>query len=425
MPIKVECPRCGRVTHYADNDAGLAAACIGCKTVIRVPAPQPIAKPAPRVLRDPSQELHLPPAVAPAPAPVAPQRRVAPAAVSGGPTPAVPKRLPVSRIAASILLLLGLSAAVMIYVRNRETPQPAPVNVVAATMPATRPVVKAPTTVAVAKPEVPAPVTQPVASKPPVLLSSVVEPAVRRVVADEPTLPRGFIGLERVQVDGKFFADSYNSSAGEYDDDKAGAECLIASNGSIAANSKPVIKGSLRPGASVGAKFKDVKVSGSVEPLTSVIIAPPVKLNPFATDSSNHALPEKYYRNGRLNLYRNAKVTLPAGTYYLEELVIDNSARLEFEGPVTLYIHNRMILIGKMKTFEDRPANCRLRMTGESQVVITDSNTFHFDLYAPRGRVEISGKGDIFGAIVGRTLHVTGSRNLHFDEALLPPGKKG
>lgn len=417
MPIKVECPRCGRVTHYADNDAGLAAACIGCKTVIRVPAPQPLARPAPRVLRDPSQELQLPPAApAPGPAPVAPQRRVAPVAVSGGATPAVTRPLPVLRIAASILLLLGLSAAVMIYVRNRETPQPAPVSVVAATGPATSPVVK---------PVVPAPVTQPVVTKPPVLLSSVVEPAVTRVVADEPALPRGFIGLERVQIDGKFYADSYNSSAGEYDDDKAGNECFIASNGPIAANSKPVIKGSLRPGPGVGAKFKDVKVSGSVEPLTSVIIAPPVKLNPFATDSSNHLLPEKYYRNGRLNLYRSAKVTLPAGTYYLEELVIDNSARLEFEGPVTLYIHNRMILIGKMKTFEDRPANCRLRMTGESQVVITDNNTFHFDLYAPRGRIEISGKGDIFGGIVGRTLHVTGSRNLHFDEALLPPGKKG
>lgn len=418
MPIRVECPRCGRVTRYADNDAGLAAACIGCKTVIRVPAPQPLPKPAPRLVRDPSQELHLPEpgAPKPAPAPAAPVRITA-----SGPIPQ--RRLPLVRIAASVLLLLGLGAAVMLYLRNRDPAATRPPQA-AVTLPATAPSRTAPTTLATAKP-VPAPVTQPVVANPPVLLSSVAQPAPRVVPADEPTLPRGFIGLERVQVDGKFFADSYNSSAGEYDDDKAGNECLIASNGSIAANSKPVIKGSLRPGPGVSAKFKDVKVSGSVDPLASPILAPPVKLNPFATDSANFALPEKYYRNGRLNLYRGAKVTLPAGTYYLEELVIDSSARLEFEGPVTLYIHNRMILVGKLKTFEDRPANCRIRMTGESQVVITDSNSFHFDLYAPRARIEISGKGDIFGAIVGRTLHVTGSRNLHFDETLLPPGKKG
>lgn len=420
MPIRVDCPRCGRVTHYADNDAGLAAACISCKTVITVPRPQPLARPAPRVLRDPSQELHLPPPTPPAPRTPARQTPRAPqSAQQRTVQPATPRRS-LFPLAAALLLLIALAATAILYFRK-----PAGRTVIALTpqtQPASAPSSRPATTTALASAIPPA--TQSTTQKSPVLASNIAPATVNATPVSlprEPVMPRGFIALDRLQLDGKIYADSYNSSQATYDDDRPGLNCLIACNGPIAANGRTEVKGSLRPGPQVSAKFREVKVTGSTQPLEQAIVAPPVKLNPFATDSANHLLPEKYFRNGRLNLYGGAKVTIPRGTYYLDELSIDNSSRLTFEGPATLYIHNRLILLGRIRTFEEHPANLRIRMTGEGGIVIGCESDLHLDLYGPRNRVEIHGKGDIFGSLVARTLHVSGSRNLHFDEALVQP----
>ena len=36
MPILVVCPHCGRNAHFADNDAGLAISCLGCRKTLHV-----------------------------------------------------------------------------------------------------------------------------------------------------------------------------------------------------------------------------------------------------------------------------------------------------------------------------------------------------------------------------------------------------
>ena len=53
MPIRVECTRCRDVTHFADNDAGLAVACLACGQHLRVPhLPKPQAAVRPIALPD-------------------------------------------------------------------------------------------------------------------------------------------------------------------------------------------------------------------------------------------------------------------------------------------------------------------------------------------------------------------------------------
>ena len=56
-------------------------------------------------------------------------------------------------------------------------------------------------------------------------------------------------------------------------------------------------------------------------------------------------------------------------------------------------------------------------MTGGTALV-TSENDFYGVIYAPNTAVTIDGSADLFGAVVGKTLTLTGSGTGHYDESL-------
>lgn len=56
-------------------------------------------------------------------------------------------------------------------------------------------------------------------------------------------------------------------------------------------------------------------------------------------------------------------------------------------------------------------------MTGGTAAV-TSNNDFYGVIYAPNTAVTIDGDSDIYGAVVGKTLTITGTGSGHYDEAL-------
>ena len=47
---------------------------------------------------------------------------------------------------------------------------------------------------------------------------------------------------------------------------------------------------------------------------------------------------------------------------------------------------------------------------------------WYADIYAPLSAVNVSGTGDFYGRLIGKTIGVIGSGALHFDESLALPG---
>jgi hypothetical protein len=64
-----------------------------------------------------------------------------------------------------------------------------------------------------------------------------------------------------------------------------------------------------------------------------------------------------------------------------------------------------------------KASSFQIYMTGGT-ANITSNNDFYGVIYAPNTDVIIDGGSDLFGAVVGRTLTITGSGSAHYDESL-------
>jgi hypothetical protein len=429
MPICVECPRCQRQAVFADNDAGLAVACLGCGQHLRVPAaaPKPVAavrhlspdEPPPLFANTPAHLLAAPasqPEVHPTPP--APARKPSRPLRPAGPRPRW-------RTYGLLLALLGSSALLIGWLRHRSGHpdlQSVSSTPPAASRPSTQPVAKAIASKARATPTT-APVVKP---RDPILASSSGgQRAVSVVLPPLPTYtpasaPVGFIGFERLEIDGRFHVDSYDASTETYAGENAHGAALLLSNGPIRLSDSGDVQGDVRSASgSVIKPSHHRRISGETTPLARRLYAAPVALSPYAHDSANASLPREFFKQGNLNLSGAHHLSLRPGVYYLNDVTIDSAATLHLQGPTTLLISGRLNVVGNIETPASRPAHCRIRVTGNKPVTITHKNTLFVDLYAPASNIDISGNGDVYGSVVGRTLHVTGDRPLHFDESLL------
>jgi hypothetical protein len=429
MPIRVECPRCQDVSHFADNDAGLAVACLACGQHMRVPkgAPKAAPPPPPAARGDELFASYTPPEPAPAAqtppvaGPAGARRaRVRPA---GG-------RSAWRTFGLFVAVLICGGLATLYFDHRRKTAPQVASNETPTTQPTSQPASR-PAAVAVAQPR-PANTAQTAAAiKPPTPATKVIAAATPPAAAvipvmlsqssyTPPAAPVGFVGLERIDLTGHLVVDSYDAAAGPYTPETVRAAARLLSNGPIQLAGDGELRAEIHPGE--GSPFKAPKritVTGATDPLPARLAAPPVRLDPFAHDSTNAALPPEFFKGGNLIVFGNRTVTLPAGVYYLNDLTVDAAATLRLQGPTTLLVSGRVNLVGNVETHANRPAHFRIRVTGDKPVTITHRNTLYLDLYAPQSPIDVSGKGDVFGSIVGRFLRVSGTRPLHFDESLL------
>jgi hypothetical protein len=437
MPIRLECPRCHDVTHFADNDAGLAVACLACGQHLRIPKPAPAAtqtvsaspqslEPPPLFATTPAHLLVAAPAASP-PKPAAPP----PALQVPHHRPIRPAR-PITRWRSFIFFILlscTLGVTTILYVKRTLHGTTNAANNPTTVIPTTSQPTSSPTDTPARRPtevasrfRMPPPevVPQQQSTAAPILVSAVSTSKTRHYTP--PTAPLGFIGFERIDLTGHLQIDSYDADAGPYNTDTARAAAPLLSNGPIQLTCEGALHGQIHSADALPIKIpKRLQVTGSTDPLPIRLPAPPVTLDPYAQDSNNAALPREFYKAGNLTLWGAHQLTLPAGVYYLNDVNIDSPATLRLQGPVTLLIAGRLTIAGNIETPSNRPAHCRIRITGDKPVTITQKNTLYIDLYAPQSPVEITGQGDLHGSIVARTLRITGARPMHFDESLLLP----
>jgi len=238
-----------------------------------------------------------------------------------------------------------------------------------------------------------------------------------------------FVGIEWVSVPGSLTTDSYDSGDGAYNVATAGNRGSLCSDGPIGVEGNAYINGDARAGKGYTVTFDgNPIVTGTVGSRIKPLNMEPVDATEAQLTNDNNQVPlipvgnswvSPVDANGNLYLDGNRSITLPAGTYCFNNVTLAGQAEVYFSGKTTVYITGNLSRAGGA-TFNNNTqlsGNVQIYMTGGT-AELTSYDPFYGVIYAPNTDVLLDGSADYFGAIVGKTLTITGDAEGHYDEAL-------
>lgn len=238
-----------------------------------------------------------------------------------------------------------------------------------------------------------------------------------------------FVGIDQVSVPGSPLTDSYNSEEGPYGWPPPRDRGSVCSDGPISVEGAAVIKGDARAGKGYSVDIiGGATVTGSVGSRLKPLDLPPVDASEAAVVNDNSQIPPIPEGNswrspvdadGNFLLDGNKVIDMPPGTYYFNDFTLTGQATFNISGPTTIYVTGNMERSGGtlVNNNSQVPSNLKIFMTGGTATV-TSNNPFHGVIYGPNTAVTIDGDSDLYGAVVGKTLTLTGSGAGHYDESL-------
>jgi Flp pilus assembly protein TadG len=239
-----------------------------------------------------------------------------------------------------------------------------------------------------------------------------------------------FIGIEGVDAGGNLRADSFDSYDGPYDVATSGERGSLCSDGPIKVHGNPEVYGDVRAG-----RDDDVTVNGN--PLITGQIGnrltdlnlPPVDVSVVSVvnDNANIVRVRDPDGSGWINLLDNqndftlnhVNYAMPPGNYYFRNMKLVGG-ELSFTGKTVIYLTGDLDRHGgaSINNNTQIAGNLVINMTGPGKATINSHNNFYGVIYAPNTDITINGTADFFGAIVGKTLKLTGDATGHYDESL-------
>jgi len=236
-----------------------------------------------------------------------------------------------------------------------------------------------------------------------------------------------FVGINWVEAPGTIETDSYNSDDGAYS--SGGHKGSICSDGPVGVHGNALIKGDARAGKGhqpvlTGGATVTRSVGSRLKPLNM----PPVDASEAALVNDNHQIPlipqghgwrSAVDADGNFLLDGNKTMDLPPGTYYLNDFELAGQAEFSVSGPTTIYLTGNLDRAGGVLVTNStqKADNLKFLMTGGTARV-TSTDDFYGVIYAPNTAVTIDGDSNFFGAVVGKTLLITGTATAHYDETL-------
>jgi hypothetical protein len=242
-------------------------------------------------------------------------------------------------------------------------------------------------------------------------------PLTVRAVASYNIVGMGVVGLNSISMSGNSTV-SYWSTGGSGTTNKGN----IGSNGNITLSGTSAVNGDVYylPGKTVSGT-----VNGSRIPLGAPLSYPPGDPGTYATVNDNGNVPAGNLSAGQdLNIGNNQSVTLPGGNYFFHDVNFASSATLTFTGPATLYVWHNLTFSGSAVTTGNVPGNLRLVMVPDPNgkppgpVKLSGTSALYATVYAPQSPVTLSGSGDIYGSVLGLSINMSGTSNIHYDLSL-------
>ena len=117
-------------------------------------------------------------------------------------------------------------------------------------------------------------------------------------------------------------------------------------------------------------------------------------------------------------------VTLTAGTYCYHNLTIQGNGTLTASGSAKVYLTGELSAQGNSSVgVPTDPTKMVFLMTSTSEATIeegtiTGSNKFYGAIYGPQATINITGNAEVYGAIIADRVNLTGSAEIHYDEAV-------
>jgi hypothetical protein len=241
--------------------------------------------------------------------------------------------------------------------------------------------------------------------------------AIERAVAilQQNNLPIGIIGLNSVSFVQSSLADSYSSSGAS----TTGYNARIMSNGDISYGGSKYIHGDATPGPGHSVTAGVSKITGSTTPAASSIDAPSPFTNPSSPSSNDNAnIPSGYVLGGSFNM-TGGSVTIPPGNYYFTNFSMSGGSTLNVSGKVNIAIAGTLSISQSAQTGNFAPSNLNFKVLSTNTVDLSNSNDLRMTLYAPLADVTIGNSKQYYGSVVGKTLAISSSVQMHFDEDLL------
>jgi hypothetical protein len=254
-------------------------------------------------------------------------------------------------------------------------------------------------------------------------------------------------GAEQLDMAGDARVDSYDSTLGTYASQQvngsgtsayAMSNGAVGSNGDVALSADCAVQGDAVPGPSGTASVTgNATVSGATTPNTGTVTLPALQIPVIGSA-------------GDLNVVNAAPLTLAAGDYEYDDVVLDNGAlwtltgpsrvvikNIELRsnativvdasaGPVELYVYDDFIMNDNTSigSTTETPADVAIHLNSDNivnptQVVLGSSSMLFGTLFAPNASIDIDTNFELFGSLVARRVHLADWSRVHFDEALL------
>lgn len=238
-----------------------------------------------------------------------------------------------------------------------------------------------------------------------------------------------FVGIEWVDVPGSPQTDSFDSRQGPYTPGHAGDRGSLCSDGPIDVEGAAYVRGDAHAGRNDEVTlYGGGVVTGALGQRLKPLNMPAVDTSEVAVSNDNTQIPmiqkgnswvSVVDANGNLLLDGTKTIDLPAGKYYLNNVTMEGQSVLNIMGKVELYITGDFRRAGgtNVNVNTGIASNFQVYMTGGT-ADITSNNDLYGVIYAPNTDVIIDGDSDLFGAVVGKTLTLTGGGHAHYDEAL-------
>jgi Metallo-peptidase family M12B Reprolysin-like len=252
----------------------------------------------------------------------------------------------------------------------------------------------------------------------------------------------GVVGLDSVVLGGKTtLVDSFDSDLGRYGTSNRSTTADLFGNAGIAVGAARVA-GDVRSATGGVTIDKDGRVTGDVRAGTTiinlgtiggtasagspspVINAPPVAAcSPFSGAGGISGRFTYSPATGNLSVAGGKTATLANGTYCFNNVTLSGGATLAVGGPVTIQLRGVLDASGgSLLNTTFVPANLELSSSyaGANGVILSGGGGgAYLSLYAPQTNVTLSGGASVYGAVLGRTLTVSGGSAVHYDVQLL------
>lgn len=238
----------------------------------------------------------------------------------------------------------------------------------------------------------------------------------------------GVWGLEDINVHGNVYTDSYNSTEGMY------GEGEIYPNGDLCSCKDLTLRGGVDiHGDAMYGEGYEYTASSSSHEVWGVVAehqcgpyVPDFDMEAAAigndnaliglTDAGRDPFP---HRLGQLVLIEDDNLMLSPGNYYFESVRMTGQATLTITGPTKLYVSGPAKFTGGgLVNVTQDPADLIIYSTGRD-MDLTGGPEMYASIIAPETDIRTIGTVDFYGTMLGRTLEMGGTFDLHVDEEVV------